>query len=137
MPKAEQGDPRRLVTLAELLWLHTVAVVEFGGSDGVRDRGLLESALARPLAGFGGRHLYETACLRAAALAEALIQNHGFVDGNKRAAMYAMALWLERESLILNAEQDELVEFAVGLAVHRIDLATAAKWLERRTVGAR
>ena len=134
MPKAEQGDPRGLVSLEELLWLHTVAVVEFGGSDGVRDRGLLESALARPLAGFGGRRLYETACLRAAALAEALIQNHGFVDGNKRTAMYAMALWLERESLTLNAEQDELVEFAVGLAVHRIDLAAAAKWLELRTV---
>src|SRR5579859_1629242 len=92
LPRAD--GPDRL-TIEQLLWLHTVAITEFGGASGVRDRGLLESALARPLAAFGGHRPFETPLARAAALAEALIQNHGFVDGNKRAAVYAMGWWLE------------------------------------------
>jgi death on curing protein len=107
-----------------------VAVTEFGGSVGVRDRGLLEAALARPLAGFGGTRLYTTPTQRAAALAHALVQNHGFVDGNKRTAMYAMGLWLEREGCRLETGQDELVDFALALAEHRLDVADAADWLE-------
>jgi death-on-curing protein len=111
-----------------------VAVTEFGGSVGVRDTGLLEAALARPLAGFGGTRLYTTPSQRAAALAHALVQNHGFIDGNKRTAMYAMGLWFQRQGCRLEAGQDELVEFALALAEHRMDVADAAEWLEDHSV---
>ena len=86
-PNAEQGSLEPLMGLEGLVWMHTVAVEEFGGSSGIRDRGLLESALARPLASFGGRNLYDTPFKRAAVLAESLAPYHGFVDGNKRTAM--------------------------------------------------
>jgi len=105
--------------------------VEFGGSDGIRDRGLLESALARPLASFGGENLYATAFERAAALMESLIRNHGFVDGNKRVAIMATAFWLEREGYLLEADEEDLYLTTMAAAEGRIALEEIAGWLER------
>ena len=113
--------------------MHTVAVEEFGGSPGIRDRGLLESALARPLASFGGRNLYDTPFKRAAAVAESLVLNHGFVDGNKRTAMYAMAAWLEREGYVIDAERGGLRDVALAIASHELSLEQIATWLELRS----
>lgn len=112
--------------------MHTVAVEEFGGSPGVRDRGLLESALARPLASSGGKRLYESPMKRAAALAESLVLNHGFVDGNKRTAMYAMAAWLEREGYGLDAARGELRDLALAIATRKTGPDEIAAWLEKR-----
>jgi death-on-curing protein len=113
--------------------MHTVAVTEFGGSQGIRDRGLLESALARPLASFAGRDLYDTPFKRAAALAESLVLNHGFVDGNKRTAMYAMAAWLEREGYVIEAERGGLRDLALAIAAHELSMDQIAAWLEQRS----
>lgn len=113
--------------------MHTVAVGEFGGSSGIRDRGLLESALARPLASFGGRNLYDTPFNLAAALAESLVLNHGFVDGNKRTAMYAMAAWLEREGYVIEAARGELRDLALAIASHELSMEQIAFWLEQRS----
>jgi death-on-curing protein len=112
--------------------MHAVAVGEFGGSPGVRDRGLLESAIARPLATRGGERLYETPVKRAAALAHSLALNHGFVDGNKRTAMYAMAAWLEREGYPIEAARGELRDLAVDVATKKkLDVDGIASWLEQ------
>jgi death-on-curing family protein len=133
LPTSEKGPVEPLVNLDWLVWMHTVAVEEFGGSSGIRDRGLLESALARPLASFSGRNLYDTPFKRAAAIAESLVLNHGFVDGNKRTAMYAMAAWLEREGYVLEAERGELRDLALAIASHEISLEQIAAWLEQRS----
>src|SRR4029077_18701393 len=113
--------------------MHTVAVEEFGGSPGVRDSGLLQSAIARPLATFGGKQLYDTPFKRAAALAESLVLNHGFVDGNKRTAMYAMAAWLEREGYVVEAARGELRDLALSIASHSLGAQQVAEWLEQRS----
>ena len=113
--------------------MHTVAVEEFGGSNGIRDRGLLESALARPLASFGGKNLYDTPFKRAAALAESLVLNHGFVDGNKRTAMYAMAAWLDREGYVIEAGRGALRDFALAIASHELSMEQISAWLEQRS----
>ena len=114
--------------------MHTVAVTEFGGSQGIRDRGLLESAIARPLAWFGGRKVPDgTPFKRAAALAESLVLNHGFVDGNKRTAMYAMAAWLEREGYVFEAGKGELRYFASQSPPMSSRTEQAAIWLEKRS----
>ena len=133
MPTSEQGPARPILNLAGLVWLHTVAVEEFGGSPGIRDRSVLESALGRPLATFGGKNLYETPFKRAAALAESLVLNHGFVDGNKRTAMYAMAAWLDREGFMIDAARGELRELALGIATCRLSIDQIALWLENRS----
>ena len=111
--------------------MHTVAVTEFGGSNGIRDRGLLESALARPSASFGG--LYDTPFKRAAALAESQVLNPGFVDGNKRTAIYAMVAWLEREGYLIEAARGELRDLALSIASHDLDTAQIATWLAQRS----
>ncbi len=133
MPTSEKGPVGPLISLEELVWLHTVAVTEFGGSQGVRDRGLLESAIARPLATFGGKNLYDTPHKRAAALAESLVMNHGFVDGNKRTAMYAMAAWLEREGYVIDAARRELRDLALSIASHELSTEQIATWLVQRS----
>ena len=133
MPTSEKGPVGPLISLEELVWMHTVAVAEFGGSQGIRDRGLLESAIARPLASFGGKNLYDTPFKRAAALAESLVLNHGFVDGNKRTAMYAMAAWLEREGYVFEAARGELRGLALSIAAHELSTEQAAAWLEKRS----
>jgi death on curing protein len=133
LPTSEQGSLEPLIGVEGLVWMHTVAVGEFGGSSGIRDRGLLESALARPLASFGGRNLYDTPFKRAAALAESLVLNHGFVDGNKRTAMYAMAAWLEREGYVIEAARGELRDLALAIASHELSMEQIAAWLEQRS----
>ncbi len=132
MPTSEKGPVKPLISLEELLWLHTVAVTEFGGSHGVRDRGLLESAIARPLATFGGKNLYDTPFKRAAAVAERLVLNHGFVDGNKRTAMYAMAACLEREGYLIDVARGELRDLALSIASHEFNTEQIAAWLLQR-----
>jgi death-on-curing protein len=133
LPTSEQGPVKPLISLEGLVWMHTVAVEEFGGSNGIRDRGLLESALARPLASFGGKNLYDTPFKRAAALAESLVLNHGFVDGNKRTAMYAMAAWLDREGYVIEAERGALRDFALAIASHELSTEQISAWLEQRS----
>ncbi|MDQ6876180.1 MAG: type II toxin-antitoxin system death-on-curing family toxin [Candidatus Dormibacteraeota bacterium] len=132
MPTSEEGPVEPVISLEELVWVHTVAVTEFGGSQGIRDRGLLESAIARPLATFGGKYLYDTPFKRAAALAESLVLNHGFVDGNKRSAMYAMAAWLEREGYMIDAARGELRDLALAIASHQLSTEQISAWLVQR-----
>lgn len=132
LPSSEPTKP--LVGLDELVWLHAVALREFGGAEGIRDPGLLDSALARPVAGFGGTPLFRGPLERAGALMEGLIQNHGFVDANKRTAMMAGGLWLEREGLRLEAKPGELVDVALSIAQHRARAVEIALWLEPRCV---
>ncbi len=125
------GEPK--LTLEELVWLHAVAIEEFGGSPGIRDRGVLESAIGRPLATFGGKNLFATPFKRAAAVAESIVLNHGFVDGNKRTAMYAMAAWLEREGYAIEAKRGELRDLALTIAAHGFTIDQIAAWLEERS----
>ncbi len=133
MPTSKGGSAEPIISLEWLVWMHTVAVEEFGGSVGIRDRGALESAIARPLATFGGQNLYDTPFKRAAAIAESLVLNHGFVDGNKRTAMYAMAAWLEREGYVLDAARGELRDLALSIASHDLAAEQIALWLEKRS----
>lgn len=133
MPNSDRPT-EPLLTVEHLVALHVGAIERFGGSHGIRDGGLLESALARPLAGFGGHMLYQTPFARAAALAEGLIQNHPFVDGNKRMAMLAMGAWLFREGLNVEAERGELRDLALAIATHEMTVEQVAEWLEGRAV---
>ena len=109
---------------------HVRLVKEFGGGIGVRDAGLIESALNRPLASYEGRLLYQTPFERAAVLWVGLIRNHGFVDANKRTAIAATARWLLAEGFRLRSGQDELVETAVATASNQLEVAGVAAWLE-------
>ena len=109
----------RYLTFAEVLELHRRVVAETGGATALRDLGALESATAQPRASFGGNDLYPSLEEKAAALAFSLIQNHPFVDGNKRAGHAALETFLVLNEKELNADADES---------ERIILAVASGW---------
>jgi death-on-curing protein len=133
LPTSRKRPAEPQLRLEELVWLHAVAIEEFGGSPGIRDRGVLESAIGRPLATFRGKNLYRTPFKRAAAIAESIVPNHGFVDGNKRTAIYAMAAWLEREGHAIEAKPGELRDLALSIAAHGFTIDQIAAWLEERS----
>jgi death on curing protein len=122
------------VERAAILALHDEALAAHGGSSGVRDMGLLESALARP------RNLFAYGEADAAALAAAcafgIARNHPFVDGNKRAALLAAALFLEANGYRFVASEADAVVRTLALAIGEIDEAKFAAWL-RENVQAR
>lgn len=97
----------RYLSLAEVLRLHGRIIAETGGSDGLRDLGLLESALAQPRQTFGGQDLYPSLVEKAAAAGYSLIKNHPFVDGNKRIGHAVVEAMLMLNGFELSASVDE------------------------------
>ena len=117
------------LTVNEVLLLHARVIQRTGGSGGVRDMGLLESALARPRATFGGADLYPDLWTKAAALAHSLAQNHPFVDGNKRDALAAMGIFLELNGCWLTASNGDAAAFIQHLVTGGIGIEEMAAWL--------
>jgi len=117
-------------TAEDVLFLHTVAVEAFGGSEGVRDPESLRAAVARPWGSSFGRDHFPTPFDEAAALAESIIRRHPFIDGNKRTAMYAAAYLLETFGYELEADQQDLEDFAVSVAVGGTETRDIALWFE-------
>jgi death-on-curing protein len=110
--------------------MHARLIQCTGGSGGVRDMGLLESALARPQATFEGEDLYPDLWDKAADLMESLIKNHPFVDGNKRSALTAVGLFLELNGYTLTASNEEVLEFTQRAAVGEVNIESMAVWLK-------
>jgi death-on-curing protein len=125
----------RYLSVEQVLFLHARLVEETGGGHGVRDIGLLESAVARPQATFGGEELYPDVFSKAAALMLSLISNHPFIDGNKRTGITAAALFLRVNGFILEASNPELETFAWGVAHGDLGVPEAAHWLRGHAVG--
>lgn len=113
-----------------LLHLHAKALVRFGGADGLRDEGLLESALARPRNAFHSGGVKDMPTL-AAAYAFGLARNHPFVDGNKRVAFLATGIFLEINGWTLRAEIVDAIQAVTALAAGDIDERQFAAWLKR------
>lgn len=99
----------------KVLLLHKLIAEETGGSIGVRDEALLESALEGAFAGFGGKEFYPSKEEKGARLGYTLISNHAFVDGNKRIGMYVMLTFLEVNGIHMDCTNEEVA--TVGLAV--------------------
>lgn len=123
----------KYLTASEVAVIHARLIQYTGGSKGVRDIGLLESAVARPQATFDQKELYPTLWEKAAALMESLISNHAFVDGNKRVGVVAVGLFLERNGQTLTASNKEIVDFAMKIAQGEIDLEEIAQGLKTIT----
>lgn len=105
-----------------------------GGEPGVRDIGMLASAVARPQAAFEGRDLYPDLFSKAAALMSSLILNHPFVDGNKRAGVTAAALFLQLNDRLLQTSNAELESFTLRGVNDRPTIAEIAGWFELNSV---
>jgi death-on-curing protein len=119
-----------MISVNNVLTIHQLLVTSFGGSQGVRDRNLLESALARPLQTFDGKELHPTMIEKSTSLFESIITNHPFVDGNKRTGYVLMRLILLKNGLDINASQDQKYEFVMRVASGQTKLESIISWLE-------
>ena len=109
--------------------LHSALIREFGGIDGIRDEGLLESALAAPFQTFGGEPVYPSLQAKAAQLGFGLILNHPFVDGNKRIGAHTMLVFLAVNGIELRYEQQELIDIVLSVAAGQIDRQGLLQWI--------
>ncbi len=119
----------RHVTLGEVLDLYRRVMEQSGGHAGIRDRGALESALAQPRMTFGGEDLYPGLVEKAAALGFSLIQNHPFVDGNKRIGHAAMETFLVLNGHEIIASADDQERVVLDVAAGRMERDALVEWL--------
>ena len=116
-----------------LIRLHDQGLARYGGPSGLRDAGLLESALQRPANRWAYERIEGIPAL-AATYAVAIAKNHPFVDGNKRAAFLALVLFLRRNGSDLKATNDEAIAFTLAVASSECDLLQAEAWVTAHTV---
>jgi len=124
----------RYLTVGEVLEIYSQVMRQSGGGVGIRDLGALESAVAQPRMTFNGEELYPTVIEKASALGFSLIQNHPFIDGNKRAGHAAMETFLMLNGYEISANMDEQVEIILGVASGKVDRNTFTDWLKKHVV---
>ena len=115
----------------EVIELHASQLELFGGGAGLRDQGLLESAVAQPQASFGGHLAHDGLFAMAAAYLFHLVSNHPFVDGNKRIGLIAALVFLDLNGVSIAHPTEALYELTMGVAEGRIDKVAVAAELER------
>lgn len=118
----------------KVLLLHQLIAQETGGSIGVRDEGLLESALENAFSGFGGKEFYPTKEEKGARLGYSLISNHAFVDGNKRIGVYVMLTFLEVNGIHMDCTNEEVVEIGLGVADGSICYEQLLEWIRNHRI---
>ena len=124
----------RYLSVQEVISLHSLLIAQSGGSSGLRDRGALESAVAQPEASFGGQDLYPDLASKAAALGHSLIQNHPFVDGNKRVGHAAMEVFLLLNGNELDASVDDQEKIIIEVASGNVSRIELSVWISKHIV---
>ncbi len=117
------------LTEEQVLAIHTQLIAETGGEDGVRDLGLLDSALMLPFQTFEGQELYSSIHQKAARLCHSLITNHPFVDGNKRAGVHLTLVFLAINGVELGYTQPELVSLGLDTAQGKLGAQEILDWI--------
>lgn len=121
----------RYLTIEQVMDLHRLVIAQSSGSGGIRDINALESAIAQPTMTFDGADLYPTVAAKAAALAHSLIQNHPFIDGNKRIGHAAMEVFLVANGVEIDASVDEQQAVFIGIASGELSRAELTDWIEQ------
>ncbi len=123
-----------LLPFAAVVGIHARLLDLYGGTPGIRDRGLLDSALAQPKATFDGAYLDPDIWSMAAAYGYHLCLNHAFLNGNKRVAAVAMVTFLRANGEAVRYDEVELYTTMMGLAEGKVDKPALAAWLRRAQV---
>ena len=113
----------------KILLLHQMLAEATGGSVGVRDQGLLDSALEGAFAGFGDQEFYPTKEEKGARLGYTLISNHAFVDGNKRIGLYVMLSFLEMNGIRIKCTDEELIQVGLSVADGKMGYEDLYNWV--------
>jgi len=121
------------LTAEQVLFLHSRLLQDTGGAHGVRDLGMLLSALGRPQASFEAQDLYPDIFAKAAALMDSLIRNHPFLDGNKRTAVAAAGLLLRHNGHRLVVDNEEMVAFTMACAQSLVPFDDQVEWFRKHS----
>jgi death-on-curing protein len=124
----------KYLSVQDLIYINQAVVDASGGTIGVRDVGLIDSAVNRPRATFGDDDLYPSLFDKAAALFHSVIFNHAFLDGNKRTAVASAAQLLYLNGFELITSEKELESFTMKIVDERLGLDEIAKWLEKYSI---
>ena len=117
------------ISKEKVLLLHQLMAEATGGSVGVRDEGLLDSALENAYLTFGGKELCPSKEEKGARIGYSLISNHAFVDGNKRIGTYIMLTFLEMNGIRISCTDDEIVEMGLSVAEGKMDYEQLLQWV--------
>lgn len=123
------------LTFEEVLAFHESTVRAFGGALGILDRGKIESAIAQPMASYGGDYLYEFPWGMATTYLYGISKNHGFIDGNKRTATLAMVVFLAKNGWDVEVSDEDLIGAVLAITTNQMTREEFAEWLT--TVGVR
>ena len=113
----------------QIIKLHSQLIQETGGTDGIRDEGLLESVLAEPFQSFSGTDIYPSLQQKAARLGYGLVKNHAFIDGNKRIGAHVMLVFLALNKIELTYTQDELSDTFLKIAAGELSQQDLLHWI--------
>jgi death-on-curing protein len=122
-----------MIGITEVEKIHSILIERYGGSFGIRDKELLESAINRPHATFGNEDLYHTPIEKAAAILESILINHPFIDGNKRTGYVLARLILLEDSIDIKASQEEKYKFVMKVSKAEIRFEQIVEWLNVNT----
>lgn len=124
----------KFISLEEVLAIHDRMLEIGGGREGIRDFALFHSAVERPKAQYGGKFLYGSLWLMAAALLQSLVKNHPFEDGNKRTAFISAIRLLYKNGYQFKAEKNKIIKLMVGVGIGNKTIGQIAKWLKKNSV---
>ncbi len=125
------SDEPLFLDTEDVIELHATQLEIYGGSPGLRDRGLLESAVAQPQTSFAGEFAHDGLFAMAVAYLFHIVSNHAFVDGNKRAGVLSAVVFLDVNGISINHPSEALYELTMGVAEGRIEKPAVAAELER------
>ncbi len=120
----------KILSKRQVLTLHSLLISQTGGMDGLRDEGLLDSAIHAPFQTYAGQELYPTILEKAARLGYGLIHNHPFVDGNKRIGTHAMLVFLDINNISLLYDDEALITVILRVASGELDDSGLLDWLK-------
>lgn len=117
------------LTKEQVISIHSSLIKASGGTDGVRDDGLLESALESPFQTFDGHDLYPSIIQKAARIGYSLVSNHPFIDGNKRIGIHIMLVFLAINGIDISCTQEDLIKIGLSLADDTMTFEELSVWL--------
>lgn len=123
-----------ILSVEEIIELHAKMVSRTGGSAGLRDIGLLESAVYSAQAAFGDEEVYPTAEEKAARLMYALVSDHAFIDGNKRIGVFAMLMTLKLNGIAISYSQKELADLGLSVAAGNSQYKDILMWIREHRI---
>ncbi|MEQ6118039.1 Fic family protein [Reichenbachiella sp. MALMAid0571] len=122
-----------MISEKEALEIHAILIERFGGSGGIRDKELLDSALHRPYQTFDGQELYPTPIDKAAAILESIVKNHPFSDGNKRTGYVLARLLLMNQQIDIHADKEQKYQFVISISTGKLNFNQIKEWLAKNS----